>query len=143
MKLNIAFNKELSGYTNIDISKQPIDLGNLDSVCGPSECTEIILDKVLNYIPFRNIGKALEHICSKMRLRGRMIIIFHDVSSIIRKYFIAEINEEELNLALFGLGYRSAFSYDHITEILPPTVGVSSITTLDGQVTIVLERKNG
>ena len=142
MKLNIAFNKTLSGYINIDIAQQPVDLGNLDEVCGPSECREIIVDNVLDYIPFNSLETVIQHLCSKIRHKGRMVILFNDVNSIIRKYNMAEITEEELNNTLFGHGQRSSFSYYYISDILSKTdLSIASIDIEDGQVTMVAERK--
>ena len=53
MKLQISIGQPpLSGFTNIDVKRHPIDLGNMDQICEPSECTEIIINDVLKLIPY-------------------------------------------------------------------------------------------
>jgi len=137
MKLNISFNENISGYRNVNILKESVDLGNLDGVCGPSECREIIVS-VLNYIPHNSLENVIRHLESRLRHGGKLVLLFNDVESLIRKYSIGEIDEIELNILLYGAGCKSVFSTNYISNIL--NINVSSIKVENGKVTIIAER---
>lgn len=143
MKLRLHVGQvNYSGYTNIDLKKHMIDLSDLDPVCGESECTEIILEHILNYVPYNNLEKVITHICSRLRHGGKIIIVFNDINSIIRKYNIGELDEESLNSMLYGNGLRNSFSSYYISSLINE-LGLDkvSIGIKDCKVTLIVERK--
>jgi len=142
MKLYIMVNQQpLQGYVNIDVSKHPIDLGNLDQVCEDAECTEIVLNDILRFIPYSQIPTVIQHLSKKLRHNGKVTFIFSDLNNIIRKYNKATINEQDLNNLMFSNGGRSCFSYTYLLAIIKAVkIDVKSVDIGDNQVIVIAER---
>ena len=141
MKLHLSVNKlELAGYTNIDVTKQPIDLGKLDNICSTSECTDIIVDDLLRFIPYEALPGVAQHLISKLRHKGRITIIFTDFNSIIREFNTGNIDEKTLNQLLFLNGSRSCFSSEYLTNALKATqINIVSVSV--GKKTIIIAER--
>ena len=142
MKLNISIgNTELSGYTNIDVATAKIDMGNLAETCGEAECTDIIVDDVMRFMPHQKIPLVIEHIVSRLRHKGTLTFIFPDLNGVVRSYQNAEIDEEKFNQILFGLGTKSCFSYQYIINTVNTlNLQVKSIDISSEQTIITIER---
>ena len=138
MKLNISFNEQMSGYRNINILNESVNLGKLDDICGPAECIEIVVS-VLNYIPHNSLLDVVKHLESRLRHGGRLIIIFNQLDAIIRKYSMGEIDEEKLNVLLYGAGHKSVFSSEYIVNLL--SIKLTSAKIDDEKVTLIAERE--
>ena len=74
----------------------------ISSFVHDSQCTEILLDKCLNYIPFKKIVDFLSFVSSKLRKNGKLIIINDDLNSVISMYESGKIDCFDLNQLLFG-----------------------------------------
>lgn len=141
MKLHICINQPpLAGYVNIDAAKTQVDLGNMDMIAEPAECTEVIVNDVLKFMPYEKIPEVIQHLASKLRHGGKITFIFTDVNSIIREYNRGSVNEKTLNQLLYG-GGRSCFSYDYIKRILKAVrLEIKEIQVSVEQVIMVAER---
>jgi hypothetical protein len=146
MKLYFAVGKSIDGYVNIDPSIHKISLSNLDSICEPAECTEIILHDFLNYIDYNSIGMALQNIVKLLRHNAAMTIIFHDVNHITRMFYNKSISIQDLNDVLFGnssnsIRKQSVLTTQVVTDLLIQQ-GLQIITTSidDNTVTIQARR---
>ena len=141
MKLHLSVNKlELAGYTNIDVTKQPIDLGKLDNICSTSECTDIIVDDLLRFIPYEALPGVVQHISSKLRHKGRITLIFTDFNSIIREFNIGNIDEKTLNKILFLNGAKGCFSSDYLIGILKE-IQINIVSISVGEQTIIIAER--
>jgi len=142
MKLHISVAQPpLAGYINVDVSKQSIDLANLESLCGPSVCTHIIVNDVIKFMPYDKIISALQHITSRLRHKGQITVIFTDINSIIRSYNRNELNEKQFNELMFNQGAHSSFSYMYLQKIfIALKMNIISIDISKEQVVLVAER---
>lgn len=142
MKLQISIGQPpLAGFTNIDAAKHQIDLGKLDNICEAAECTEIIINDVLKFMPYDNIPAVINHMASRLRHKGQIVFIFTDINSIIREYNRGAIDEKTLNELLYS-GGRSAPSYDYILRIIKAVkLEVAQVDISKEQVTIVAKRQ--
>jgi hypothetical protein len=110
MKLNITIGGQAkNGYFNIDptakddeAEKTAIPLDQLDKVVDDSECTEIILENILQYIKQQHIGPLFNNIIKKIRHRGKLILIFDDINVILKHFLRGAINLQELNDILYN-----------------------------------------
>lgn len=143
MKLYISVGQApLAGFMNIDVTKHQINLGNLDNFCDDAECTEIILDGVIQFVPYEKIKDVMLHLLKKLRHGGTFKLTFTDINCIIREYTKGGLNYESLNAMLFGRGACSVMSYT-----LPVQIARENgykIRTLDlslEQVVVIIERE--
>jgi hypothetical protein len=105
MKLYINVDKQpLNGYKNINLATDTIDLQNLNTICEQAEATEIILDNVLEYINFKNIDDFIFKIYTRLRLNGKMVINFVNLSMVIDDFTNGLLNCQGLNSILYGVG---------------------------------------
>lgn len=119
MKLYLSIGQaELAGFTNIDVTKHQIDLGNLDNICETSECTNLIINDLLKFISYEQIPVVITHLVSKLRHKGKITFIFTDLNSIIREYNIDAIDEKLFNQLMFSNGANCCFSYEYIVDII-------------------------
>jgi DNA-binding Xre family transcriptional regulator len=142
MKLHIHLNhQELSGFNNINVGTENINLGNLDSICCAAECTDIIIKDILRFIGYEQLPLVINHLASRLRHGGKLTLIFPDINSILRSYNNGEISEKDLNLVLFNNGTRSCFSYNYIKKILQAIpLNILKINITTEQVIIISER---
>lgn len=141
MKLHICVNEApLAGYVNVDAAKVQVDLGNMDMIAEPAECTEIIVNDVLKFMPHGRILEVIQHLASRLRHGGKITFIFTDVNSIIREYNRGAINEQTLNELLYN-GSRSCCSCDYIKQIIQDVhLKIKEIQISVEQVIMVAER---
>lgn len=98
MKINISIQPEDIGYHNIS----PINGDNpFDLQINDNECTEIIADNILDYIPHSQLIPVLTHYVSKMRHGGKIILGGTDLIESM-KVLLSDMNIEESNSRLFG-----------------------------------------
>lgn len=142
MKLHISVGQpDLAGYINIDVGKHSVDLASLDQICGPSACTDMIINDVLKFIPYEKIVIVLQHLASRLRHNSKLTLIFTDINSIIRSYNNGEVDEKIFNRLMFNQGANSCFSYTYIQRILNAIkLNILSIEISKEQVIIVAER---
>src|ERR1044072_4853402 len=96
MKINLLYNSNnlLSGFINIDPLASPEEiksgkkivsfLDNLDGVVEDSECTAILAEDILCYIPAKDVGGAIDNWIRKLRHKGTLIISGYDIFEICR-----------------------------------------------------------
>jgi hypothetical protein len=141
MKLHICVGQpSLAGFVNIDAAKHPVDLGKLDNICEAAECTEIIINDILKFMPYEKLPEVIHHISTKLRHKGKATLIFTDVNSVIREYNRGNVSEKTLNELLYN-GARSCFSYEHMLNIIKAVrLTVKEISVSMEQVVLVIER---
>jgi len=142
MKLHVSVAQPpLAGFVNIDAAKQPVDLGNVEDFCEASECTQIIINDVLKFMPYDKLPFVVQHLATRLRHRGQITFIFTDVNSIIREFNCGSIDEKMLNQLLFQNGSNSCFSFSYIERILKAVrLNVKEISISKEQVRMIAER---
>jgi hypothetical protein len=122
MKLFVAINKQgLNGYTNLILANQAIDFNNLNNVCEQAECTDLILDEILEYIPIQNVIDVLTQFITRLRKNGRFTIVGIDINDTLKAYHNGQLSIADLNAMIFGtekIHKCSAFSYTDLEPIL-------------------------
>ena len=103
MKIFLNVNQSpISGYKNVNLTTDTIDLNNLDNLCEPSECTDLIIHHVLEYISFSQIPTLLSKLISRLRLNGQIVIHNYDFAIMLDNYHNGLISLQDLNDILFG-----------------------------------------
>lgn len=115
MRLRLSVGKiPQSGYINIDpipkgdtvsgLTVRPLDFRTMEffDVSKKSECTEILLDDVLEYVGSHQLEEFLSYICAKLRKYGKIHLKGLDITEITRMRYNDELSENEMNLLLFG-----------------------------------------
>ena len=113
MKIKISINKmPLIGYTNIDpfpiipdqykdqMAVKGGDIKNLE--VSQSSCTEIICEDIMDFIPYNEFYKTIEHYVSKLRHNGRIVISGTDMEVVSKMYLNGELNTLEFNRVVHG-----------------------------------------
>lgn len=142
MRLNFSVRNEFNGYKNINPLSTDVDFSNFDTICEPSECTEIILDDFLSYIKIVNFGKFLQQIVSRLRHKGILIIVFYDLEELSKLVFKNELNIAAYNEILFGrendkITKSSIYNIDTINHSLTE-LGLNVLTMeIDGAEVII------
>ena len=153
MKLNITVGGiSKSGYFNIDptandneADKHNMQINELDKVADDAECTEIILDNILNYFLLQNLNNIMPLICKKLRHGGKLIVNFID-ASIVSKMFVNNlISLETFNNLIFGqdqINRRNAYNIKFIQDILTGLgLEIESISYDNTEASITAKRK--
>ena len=78
------------------------NLLNLDAVAQPNECTEILADNILDYIPTNNMYDVLKHYASKLRHNGKLIISGTDIVLVAKDIVTQRLNLVEANKIIYG-----------------------------------------
>jgi len=114
MKIRLAVNQvPLVGYVNIDPAPQKSvqdevvhirDIKNLHGVCEQSECTEVRAEDVLDFIPLEQLGNVLAGWTYALRHGGKLVIGGTDAMSVSRAYLSGDINTQEYNELIHGVG---------------------------------------
>ena len=113
MKVNLIYNEEdiLNGYLNVypwsyEETEEPnVKIGNLlnlGALVDDSEATEIIANKVIDYLSPKEIYIALEEWIKKLRYGGKITIIGTDLYLVAKSILSFKITSEEANRHLFG-----------------------------------------
>jgi hypothetical protein len=122
MKIYFHVNKQpLNGYNNINLATDVVDFQKLNNLCEPSECTEMILDEVLEYIQYHNIKDFISKLSSRIRLNGNFVIYFYHGDMILNAFENGIINHQQLNNIIFGRGKiskNSIINLDFIEQII-------------------------
>ena len=145
MKIYFCVNKQpLNGYNSINVATQKVDFGNLDSVCARAECTEMILDDLLEYIPLQQIPGLLAGLITRIRKNGKLIINSLDVNETIKQYSNGLLSIADLNAIVYGnsgINKCSAFSHTDLHGILVSNgLQIVSIELLTNSFTIIAQR---
>jgi ABC-type enterochelin transport system ATPase subunit len=146
MKLFLSVEKPpINGYQSIDLATQAIDFNNMDTICEASECFEMILDEVLNFIDLQHIPGILTKLISRIRKNGRIIITGFDINEITKSYINGILSIADFNLVLFGTGRIkkiSTFSHNDIQNIITSNgLKISSVDIIGGKFTIIAKRE--
>lgn len=129
-KLYLGLNvSPLSGYTTVDPvggdGKIALDFRNLDQVAHPSECDEILADKILDYIHGSELYGVVEHWVSKLAHGGKIILGGRDVVSVAKLIVTGALNNADSNKMLYGLE-RSAWGVSYGMYECSEIVGILS-----------------
>ena len=146
MRLYITVNRPIpSGYIGLDLAQQKIDFDNMDSICEPAECTEIIVEELASYVQVDKLGALLQKIISRLRKRGTFIIKDVDVNEATKKYLNGLLNINDLNFLLFSKGNLTkcgAYSVHDIRGVIEALgLEVVSIDLTDCYYNIKAQRK--
>ena len=117
MKIKISINKfPQNGYLNIDpcpnIPEEyagnfqiiQADYRNIDELVFDSECDEIIVEDVLDYIPTKSVKDNIICWAKKLRSEGTITIVGTDIEETMKLYFNRTSAVEDLNVKLYGEG---------------------------------------
>lgn len=145
MKINLHVGKAtISGYNNIDLAKDTIDLNNMDNLCEASECIELLLDETLHFIPLQKIPPLLKKLITRLRKNGKIIVVGYDINECIKMYMNGRMSLADLNLVLFNqdvLRKSSCISYTDIVNILNESgIKISSIELNNEKFIVVGQR---
>lgn len=119
MKINMTVGQRslLNGYLNIDptyktdgiLSKESIglnikkaDVRNLDGLAEDAECTEIIVNSVYDFLNLEDAIKSIKHISTKLRHKGKIVLIGSDARELCRKFIEGSIDIINFNEELHG-----------------------------------------
>lgn len=101
-----------SGYLNIDpypILEQgkehniiPGDIKNIDNHVENAQATEILADKVLNYVNHSEMVPVLQHYVSKLRHNGKLIVGGTDATEAAKSYLSGRLDTVAFNDLVFG-----------------------------------------
>ncbi len=138
MKLQLSVNKApLNGYMNLDRSpvdpdSQPAFTGtflNLSALIEESECTEILADDLLDYIPADEIMASLEYWVKLLRHGGKLIVGGTDLYEVSKAVSNQTLNIKEANEVLHGSGVEriNQLSIVDLLELLK-SLGLNIIT---------------
>ena len=115
-------------------------MAKLDNICEAAECTNIIIDDLLKFIPYDQISIVIQHLITRLRHHGKITLIFTSFDSIMKKFSIGKIDEQTCNHLLFEGGARSCFSYQYIENMLKELKVNILIINIDERVIINAER---
>ena len=128
MRLNITVGGEAkNGYFNIDPIaekddniKLAIPMHDLGKAVEDAECTEIIVENSICYLPHDHIVNVVAHWVSKLRHKGTLIITDFDIREVVKRYLAGSINLEQFNEIAFGRGHtkKNGIDMNLITKIL-------------------------
>ena len=146
MKLFLSVDKPpINGYTSIDLATQTIDFNNMDTVCEASECFQMILDEVLNFIDLQKIPGVLQKLISRIRKGGKLILTGFDINEITKSYINGILSIADFNLLLFSTGQIkkiSTFSHNDIQNIIVSNgLKINSVDIIGGKFTIIAQRE--
>jgi hypothetical protein len=112
MRLNITVGGEpKNGYYNIDPLasdndgvKVAVPMHELGKVVEDAECTEIIVEDSICYLPHDHVPSILSHWISKLRHRGSLIITDFDAREVVKRYMAGTISLTQFNEIMYGRG---------------------------------------
>jgi hypothetical protein len=114
MKINLLYNSNnlLSGYLNIDPLSSEDDIQSGKKVQGnifdlnwaveDAECTSIVAEDIINYVPAENIAQVLDNWVRKLRHNGTIIITGVDLYEVCRGINGRYIDLENANQLFYG-----------------------------------------
>ena len=120
MKVHINVGKPaINGYINLDPmggeDKCVGQITNINGIAEDAECTEILADDILDFIPSNEILNTLRHYVGKLRHGGKLIIGGTDLHSVCQAIVTKQLNCVEANHLLHGEQNNTwAFKYGQI-----------------------------
>lgn len=144
MKVRLSIGqKPWSGHLNIDPAPQPdgdkgfdvvpLDPRNIDSVVNDAECNELIIEDIVDYVPRNELKPVLQGWVKKLRHNGILHLCGTDLFEISRLYLTGRVNNDEINLVLYGGRQHSWDQKSGLTNIREV---VDLLTQLGLQVTL-------
>lgn len=101
MKIHLITNQEeLNGYININALQE--DVSNLDKHVMDTECTELITNNTINYIPQNQITQVLNHWISKLRHGATISISSLDIYQVCRSHYNMSLNTSDVINLIYG-----------------------------------------
>lgn len=145
MKIYIHVGKTpISGYLNINLGTDNLDLNNLDQVCEAAECIELVLDDILQYIPLQQIPLVIQKLATRLRKQAKLTIVSNDVNSCINMYKNGRMSLADLNLVLYGVNNIkkiSCISHTDITKLIEQ-IGLKIISVeISGEKFIIVAQR--
>jgi hypothetical protein len=114
-KVKVSINKlPRNGFTNIDPCPDipdkyedvfdviHADFRNLDKVIYDSECDEIIIEDIVDFIPEPNLYDHIECWTKKLRHNGQITITGTDLEETIKCYTSGRMGISDINLEIYG-----------------------------------------
>ena len=118
----------LSNKQNDD--KSYIQINNisvLDESVLNSEATHILCDDFISCFKLEELNQLLSKICTKMRIGCELIISEVDSSLLFKRFYLEEIDLNEMNQILFmGQKRKSILDMDTIQSNLPKHINIIS-----------------
>ena len=114
MKLHIVKpgQESIENYTRVEASPNALDI----STVSDNECTSIMANDILDLFSIDNIPKVLEHLATKMRMGGDLVIVGTDVRLFCK--YVTNDQVDELSAAqLIGV-CESMTTCDQISNTL-------------------------
>lgn len=106
VRITVGEKEKLSGYVNVDpitkFDELSVDIRNLDEVVSDAECTEIIVEDVIDYLEKKDSAVALAHWVKKLRHEGRIIVTSVDAREVSKSFYRNQIDIETFNQAIHG-----------------------------------------
>jgi hypothetical protein len=96
MKISLDREAPDNTYTNFGFRR------NLDEVCQPNEAFEIYCPTILDFIPFAEHTNFINHLLSKLRHGGKLVIGGTDIVSVSLALFTKTLSTEQVNSLLYG-----------------------------------------
>ena len=93
--------QSLNGYRKIS----PINGENplfLDRWIDDGECYEIIVDGILDYVPFEQLQNYVTGLSKKLAKNGKLIVVGTDALEIAHSYFSGIIDTPQYNKLVYG-----------------------------------------
>jgi hypothetical protein len=98
---------KIENFTNIKLQNLTQDIPDIVN----NSCEDIVLNDVIDFIPYSEIGNLLKLIVSKLRMKGRLIITGTELGLISRGVISGDISSEQYSLHMAG---RLSSNFMHI-----------------------------
>jgi SAM-dependent methyltransferase len=115
------------------------DVLTLEGVCDKADCTVLLADEFLDYIPAPALEKAIQSWCELLRHGGRIILGGTNLNDLARKWLSRSIDVGALNQAIYGNPVRKAglHSLEQVEKVLVGNgIKITRKTILDGRFVI-------
>jgi len=116
MRLNVVLSadKFRENFTNVNLAETK----TLELPCDDAEARTIILDNVLQILPFPKLKDGLGAIVRKLRIGGELVIMGMEVTDVCRLYHIGHIDLAKLNEMLYGSHNSNCTNLDFMVELV-------------------------
>lgn len=94
--------------------ENPLEIASL---LDDNECDEIVVDNILEFIPFARINEYLSLLVSKLRHGGKLHIHGLDANEVNKAYYGGMITLEQYNNMIFGSKTHAWAFFQSITNI--------------------------
>jgi len=103
---------ELSGYIHVANNQM------LNMLVDDNEADEIIVDGMLNQVPFSELPEYYNSLLRKLRIGGRIVIYFIDFDIVSMQFEKGDLGIKDMNALLFGEGALSAINESVVTNLI-------------------------